>query len=78
MRKGMKIILIIVAFLLAGFVLAISKEMSGSENYGSFGVIISTAIFFAVRAIWKYNPKKEEPKLKNNFDDDKYKLDKTT
>jgi hypothetical protein len=59
MRTGLKVILIFIAIIIGGAIIAISKEASGrggSSGGGPFGIIITFALLAGVRAIWKYNP----------------------
>jgi hypothetical protein len=80
MRTGLKVILIFVAIIIGGAIIAISKEASGrggSSGGGPLGIIVTFALLAGVRAIWKYNPNttEESTGIKRN-EDDKHTLDK--
>ena len=76
MRTGLKVVLIIAAFLISVILMTIMKEATGGSSGsggGIFGIIIVFALLAGIRAIWRYNPDSVEIK---KADDDKYKLDK--
>jgi hypothetical protein len=80
MRTGLKVILIFVAIIIGGAIIAISKEASGrggSSGGGPLGIIVTFALLAGVRAIWKYNPNatEESTGIKKN-ENDKHTLDK--
>jgi hypothetical protein len=79
MRTILKIILIFIALMIGGLLIALVKEGTGrginSPGVGGpIGIIVSLALMAGIRAIWKYKP--------NNNDDnssksnDKHQLDK--
>jgi hypothetical protein len=81
MRTGLKVILIFVAIMIGGAIIAISKEATGrggSSGGGPLGIIITFALLAGVRAIWKYNPDATENGSEiQKKDDDKHTLDKS-
>ena len=72
MQGFMKVVLIIVAFLVGGVVLALMKEGNGGGGYGGIGVIIALALGAGIKAIWNYSSDKPEEKKTTDID----KLDK--
>jgi uncharacterized membrane protein YqjE len=57
MRTGIKIILIIVAFLIGGMLISICKAtMENTQGGVPIVVIIVFAMIAGIRAIWKYKP----------------------
>jgi len=68
----MKVVLIVVALMIGGVVLAVMKESRGGGGYGPLGVVIALALFAGIRAIWNYNSEKPEDKQSTDVD----KLDK--
>lgn len=75
MRKGLKIILIVIGFVIFAFLLTIIKALQGQSSSssgvgGPIGIILMVAFIAGARAIWKYNPDK------NTNDTDKHELDK--
>ena len=80
MRTGLKVLIIFVAMLIGGFIIAISKEVTGrggSPGGGPFGIIIAFAILAGARAIWKYKPDDTSSSSEiQETDDNKHKLDK--
>ena len=75
MRIVIKIVLIIASFMLLIIFTALLKEGTGNQRTGgSLGIVVMIGFVAAVRAIWKYNPEKEESNREE--DNDKYKLDK--
>lgn len=63
MRTLTKIVLIVIIFLLFGLITVVLK---GGENRpgvgGPVGIILMFGVIAAIRAIWKYNPEKEQAK----------------
>ena len=79
MTKGLKIILIIVAFIIGGLILMLIKAGSGrgvnSPGVGGpVGLIITFALLAGIRAIWKYKPDADDKKPTDEIDI--HKLDK--
>ena len=70
MQGFMKVVLIIVAFAIGGFALAVMKEVGG--GYGAIGVLVALAIGAGIKAIWNYDSDKPEEKKTTEID----KLDK--
>ncbi len=74
MRTGLKIVLIVIAFVIAGVIITLVKEGTGRESSaGPLGIIIMVGFIAGARAIWKYNPDNEN---KEN-ESDKHQLDKS-
>lgn len=73
MRIILKIILTIVAFIIATFLIGVIKDASGRETPGALGLVIGAGLVAGIVAIWKYNPDKENQQ--NNID--KHQLDKS-
>ena len=65
MRTAIKIILIFALLMVGGLIIAISKKATDSSGGGPIVVILAAIIFAVIRAIWKYNPDKEN---QNNKD----------
>jgi hypothetical protein len=63
MRTFTKIVLIVVIFMVFGL---ITVALKGGENRpgvgGPVGIILMFGVLAAIRAIWKYNPEKEQSK----------------
>jgi hypothetical protein len=80
MRTGLKVILIFVAIMIGGAIIAISKEATGrggSSGGGPLGIIITFALLAGVRAIWKYKPDATSSNSEvQEKEDNKHKLDK--
>lgn len=79
MRTGLKIILIFVAIMVGGLLIALIKEGTGRGSNspgvgGPIGIIVAFALIAGIRAIWKYSPDKKEENSSN--DNDKHQLDK--
>jgi Na+/proline symporter len=74
MRTGVKILLIIGAFMFYGLIQIVLKGGDSSRPGvgGPIGIIFLFVFFAVVRAIWKYNPDE-----KNANQDDKHNLDKS-
>lgn len=74
MRTLTKIVLIVVIFMVFGL---ITVALKGGENRpgvgGPVGLILMFGVIAAIRAIWKYNPEKEQNK---NTSADNQTLDK--
>jgi hypothetical protein len=75
MRKGLKIILIIVGFFVFQFLVVILKVLQGQspDSFGfggPIGIALLVGFLAGARAIWKYNPDQ------NKNDKDKHELDK--
>ena len=68
----MKVILIILAFIIGGGILAVMKESRGGGGYGPLGVIIAMVFIAGIKAIWSYISEKPEEKKTTDID----KLDK--
>lgn len=79
MNKATKIIVIIgfliVFFLIFGLIVG-SRESSGHSTPGMLGLIVFVGLIAGIRAIWKYDPKKQDNLVKKN-EDDKHQLDKS-
>ena len=76
MRTGLKIVLIIGAFMVGGLLIALIKEGTGRGANspgagGPIGLIVMIALIAGIRAIWKYNPDKKEDNSKDNHNLDK-------
>lgn len=76
MRTGLKIVLIIGAFMVGGLLIALIKEGTGRGANspgagGPIGLIVMFALIAGIRAIWKYNPDKKEDNSKDNHNLDK-------
>ncbi len=72
MQGFMKVVLIIIALLVGGAVLALMKESRGGVGPGPLGVVIALALFAGIKAIWSYSSEKPEGKNTNDIE----KLDK--
>ena len=76
MRTGLKIVLIIGAFMVGGLLIALIKEGTGRGANspgagGPIGLIVMFALIAGIRAIWKYKKKKKEDNSKDNHNLDK-------
>jgi len=60
MQGFTKVVLIIVAFLIGGVLLAILKEIRGGSGYGPLGSVIVLVFLVGIRAIWNYSPEKQK------------------
>ena len=69
MNVVIKIVLTIVAFIIATFLMGTINSITGSGSPGVLGLVIGAGLIAGVVAIWKYKPEKSESK-------DIYKLDK--
>ncbi len=79
MRTVLKIILIFVALMVGGLLIALIKEGSGRGSNspgvgGPIGIIVTLAMMAGIRAIWKYSPEKKDDN--SISDNDKHQLDK--
>lgn len=73
MRTLMKIILIFIAFMITAGIIAVLK--GGKSGIGGpFGIILLFGFMAGARAIWKYNPDRNEQGQINT--NDNHKLDK--
>ena len=72
MRIVVKIILTIVAIILATFLMGALKSSTGSESPGVLGLVIGAGLIGGIIAIWRYNPKTED-----GDQIDKHQLDKS-
>ena len=73
MRTILKIVLTIVAFILATFLIGVLKDAGDSDSPGILGLTIGAGLVAGIIAIWKYNPDKGNQQ--NNID--KHQLDKS-
>jgi len=71
MRVIVKIILTIVAFIVATFLIGALKSITGNDSTGVLGLVIGAGLIGGIIAIWRYNPKPEE-----NNQIDKHQLNK--
>jgi hypothetical protein len=73
MRTGLKIVLIIIAFMVYGLIQIALKggDSSQSGAGGPMGIIFLFVFLAAARAIWKYNPDKKDKKTTDNHHLDK-------
>jgi len=61
MTKATKVFLIIGMFIICGFIMSVIGAAAGNPNAGKpFGAVIAIGVLAASRAIWKYQPEKEE------------------
>jgi hypothetical protein len=74
MRTIIKILLTIVAFIIATFFMGILNSTSGSSSPGILGIVLGAGLIAGIVAIWKYNPENNPETEDKN---DKYKLDKS-
>ena len=58
MRTLIKIVLIFVAFMITAAIIAIMKGGNKSGVGGPIGIILLFGFMAGARAIWKYNPEK--------------------
>ncbi|NLT52473.1 MAG: hypothetical protein GXX85_16350 [Ignavibacteria bacterium] len=72
MRVVVKIILTIVAIIIATFLIGALKSATGSESTDVLGLVIGAGLLGGIIAIWKYNSKPDE-----NNQVDKHQLDKS-
>jgi predicted PurR-regulated permease PerM len=80
MRTGLKIFLIIIVLIVGVLIIGATKAITGnsrSSGSGPFGLIIGFALLAAIRAIWKYNPDKNESSEIEKKKDDNHTLDKS-
>jgi preprotein translocase subunit SecY len=75
MRTLMKIVLIFIAFIITAGIIVMLKGDSKSGIGGPVGIIILFGFMAGARAIWKYNPNKDEQNQTNS--NDNHKLDKS-
>lgn len=74
MRTGLKILLIVIAFVITGVILMLIKEGTGRQTgAGPIGIIVMVGFIAGARAIWKYNPENENKEKEK----DKHQLDKS-
>lgn len=70
MTVVVKVILTIVAFIIATFLIGVVKAGTGSNSGGVFGLIIGAGLIAGVVAIWKYKPENTETKDIHKLDKD--------
>ena len=75
MKTLMKIVLIFIAFILTGAIIAVLKGGNKSGVGGPIGFILLFGFMAGARAIWRYNPSKSEQNQTNP--NDNHKLDKS-
>jgi hypothetical protein len=69
MKTVVKIVLTLIAFIFATFLMGIMKTGTNSDSTGVFGLVIGAGLIAGIVAIWKYKPK-------NTESIDNHKLDK--
>jgi len=72
MQGFMKVVLIVVAVMFGGAILAVMKESRDGGGYGPLGVVIALALVAGIKAIWNYDSKRTEENNATDID----KLDK--
>ena len=75
MRTLMKIVLIFIAFMVTAGIIAVLKGGNKSGVGGPVGIILLFGFMAGARAIWKYNPDKNDQNQTNS--NDNHKLDKS-
>lgn len=68
MKIIVKIVLTIIAIVVATFLIGALNSATGSDSPGVLGLVIGAGLIGGLIAIWRYKPKEEE--------NDQYKLDK--
>lgn len=71
MTTLVKIVLTLVALIIATFLMGVLKEATGDDSPGVMGLVIVAGLLAGLIAMWKYKPRSAKD------DNDKHKLDKT-
>lgn len=74
MRIVIKIILTLVAFIIATLFIGVLNSTTGNSSPGILGLVLGAGLIAGIVAIWKYNPE-NKPESEDKID--KYKLDKS-
>jgi hypothetical protein len=67
MRSILKIVLILVGFIVFALLFGLTKSFSGGMA-GFIGVLLMVGFFAGARAIWNYNPTREDESKGNELD----------
>lgn len=71
MKKSSKYLaiagMIITFFFIFGLITAV-RQQSGNKTPGFFGTILLFGLIFGIRAIWKYEPPKDDSSDNTNLD----------